>query len=1461
MLPFLRVIRRGCWGVSMTKGRPTIDKLQREQSTILGIDIGSVTVGIVELDRDSNVLSSDYRYHFGNPLLALRDAIKPDSLKRVRWIASTSSSPQLSIPAISFDTQLSLIAAGKHLVPKVGAIVSVGGERFSLIRFDDQGNYKDSKMNSACAAGTGSFLDQQARRLGLSDTASLAAAAAKARGPMPTIASRCAVFAKTDLLHAQQEGYQLEDICDGLCHGLAKNIADTLFSCDDVRQPIIFAGGVSLNKAVRNHLESIANIRFLEIPHAHVFGAFGAALLLHEQMLSIGRGHARKIPELKTSDLSNLALSTTLDDQENERFYEYEPLELRLSNYPDFRGSRHFEFWPQVVQSRYSVEVDLYDLTSSDNLVLGIDIGSTSSKAIVITPSRDVIAGFYTRTAGQPLVAVQSLFEAIAACIPDTPTGHSVSQRIKHVGTTGAGRKFIGSIIGADLIVDEITAHGVAASQLNPLTDTIIEIGGQDAKFTTLRNGAVTSSVMNFVCAAGTGSFIEEQAQKLGCPLENYSSLAQGVRAPAASDCCTVFMEKDVNEHLRNGFSREEVLATILHSVRENYIRKVVGHNKFGDHICFQGATAKNKALVAAFEQKLGKQIYVSKYCHLTGALGVASMLASKTDTTSRFRGLSLFKKEIPLNNELCTLCSNKCKIRVASVEGETVAFGFQCGRDYSSKRFVSANQSGFDLAKTRKESFPLPRPVNFKYPITIGIPAALYLYEDLPFWEHFFGSLGIKVKTSVQFKDAVALGKRLAGAEFCSPIAAFHGHAAYLADTTDYVFVPVYLDEPSREKGTRRQYCYYSQFISSLVATSGHTELKRKCLSPLLNYDHHALNAKIQLYQCLKGILDPAPSFLEIYTAYDQAWYAAEDSRNRLRGMAQLEAKENSSHAGDDIGVVLIGRPYTVLPPQMNKGIPDILANLGVKAFFQDMLSYTKEDLVNIQDILKTGHWRYASQILEAAEVTAKTPGLYPVLVTAFKCAPDSCTIDTFKQIVESHDKPYLILQLDEHDSPVGYETRIEAGVRAFRNHFRTKSEASRPARLPALRQEGLSLQGKTLLLPNWDSISCQFIVNNLVREGIDARLLSEDTSSIQRSLLNNTGQCIPLTCIAQNFIDYVNVHGLDPAKTVLWVMNAQVACNIGQFPYTIKNLLNRHGNGFEQASVYAGAISFSDFSMQAALNAYLAFLIGGVLRKLACKIRPYEKRAGDTDRALEASTTLFNAAFLGKTSKLDTLHAAAQLFESVQTTPQVKPKVALFGDIYVIDNEVMNQQIVRYIEDHGGEVVVTPYTESCKLVAKSYFRRWLREGSYADVVTGQTILAAAKLLEKRYLQKLEPLLGTDLNTKPSRDPAEILKIFNINPYNTGESFDNIIKMMHLVENYPDLSLFVQLNPSYCCPSLVTEAMTKEIERVTGVPVVSITYDGTASPKNDVILPYLRYPRRRQSVRPLEYQAEAQQS
>jgi predicted CoA-substrate-specific enzyme activase len=1372
------------------------------------------------MDLSGQIRKSAYLFHKGQIRESLAAAGRNLDLSTIRRIA-VCAAPCFNMDLVtSCNPQVAVIRAAKALCSQARSLLLVGAEKFMLIKFDEKGTFESVRSNSSCAAGTGSFLDQQAFRLNLSGIEELCETALRNRNPVPDIASRCSVFAKTDLIHAQQQGYSLEAICDSLCRGLAINIADTLFNQEAPQPPIFFAGGVSRNAAVIRHLEHILNTRFILHEYSHCMGAIGACYSVLQEKQAFSMHRIASLEEVLLPDDTGKA-------------YFYPPLSLKLSEYPDFGSKGSGSFKPVVSSHPVDVQVDLYAPLAKGETYeafLGIDIGSTSTKAMLTTTDRTPLAGFYTYTSGKPAEATQAIFESM----DDLIRKHEIMLSVKGVGTTGSGRKFIGRIIHADLVVDEITAHARAAHELNPKTDTVIEIGGQDSKFTLMQDGMVTFSQMNAVCAAGTGSFLEEQARKLGCPLSAYSQRTKGVPAPLASDRCTVFMERDTNQLLNKGYSVDEILATTLHSVMENYLKKVAVEGSIGNQICFQGATARNYSLVAAFEQRLGKKIFVSPYCHLTGALGIAILLGEEKPFETGFRGIDLYKEAFDFRSETCLICANHCRISVAVVQGKQEAYGFLCGRDYDTKKHVPPDLPVFNLLEARARVFNIRQPEIFLREAVIGLPASLHLFEELSLWKRFFANLSVRTVTSDRFTDHVKSGKRIAGAEFCAPIDSMYGHVAWLAGKADFIFFPVSLETRDKEDNSDRYYCYYTQYSASLVFALKDKGIPGKMISPMLNFSKGNRHVIKKLVESLHPVLGSAASPGKVKTAFEEALLFSHEQKKNLYSLFQTEFQPDAG-----ISVVLLGRPYVVLSKSMNKGIPDIFAGMGVKTFFQDMICPEELQSEETDLLIKKIPWYYAAKILETAKTAASSKNLYPVLITAFKCAPDAFIIEYFKKLLNDCHKPYLILQIDEHDSNVGYETRIEAAIRSFRNHAaldRTMIESKSPQLLPHLETR---INGKTLLFPNWDNLVAPLLVANLKRGGIDARLMQSSEMIIKKSMANNTGQCLPVNIVAQEFIDYVEQHCLQPEKTMLWMTKCYITCNLRLYPFYVKDLLEAYGHGFEKASVYTGELSHLEIAVSTSYYAYFAYLLGGLIRKVGCRIRPYEIIRGETDEAIQKSIFILESAFLGNRPMDSAVTEAISLFDKIGRREGKRRQVAIFGDLYVRDNDIMNQNLIRDIEENGGEVITTPYTDLVKITIENVIRRAMDRGDYFRTGLYRVMLGSIKILEDRYYKHFKKYLGP----KPVVNPVMLekhLAKFNISPYHSGESYENILKIFYIIGNYPDISLFVQTNPAFCCPALVTEAMAQEIRRITGIPVLTLTYDGTSGNKNDVIVSYL---------------------
>jgi predicted nucleotide-binding protein (sugar kinase/HSP70/actin superfamily) len=376
---------------------------------------------------------------------------------------------------------------------------------------------------------------------------------------------------------------------------------------------------------------------------------------------------------------------------------------------------------------------------------------------------------------------------------------------------------------------------------------------------------------------------------------------------------------------------------------------------------------------------------------------------------------------------------------------------------------------------------------------------------------------------------------------------------------------------------------------------------------------------------------------------------------------------------------------------------------------------------------------------------------------------------------------------------------------------------------------------------MPNWDNFVSPLIVANLKRAGIDARPLETSELSIRKSMVHNTGQCLPINIIAQNYIDYIEKHALDPSNTILWMMEGKMSCNLRQYPFYIKRILENYGNGLEKASVYSGELTHREMSVSVTYYGYFAYMLGGLFRKTACRIRPYEKHPGQTDKVFEEVHQILVKAFSGDSSMDRAIKEGMSLIEGIEYDREYrKPLVAIFGDLYVRDNDTMNQDLVRAIEDAGGEALVTPYHDYMKIVIENVFRRANQRGEHVETSMNRILLNVLKFMDDRHYKPFSKHLGPAPKIRP-RDLEKHLSDFNIHLLHGGESYDNILKIFYIVENYPEVSLFVQTNPSFCCPALITEAMTRRIKELTGVPIVTLTYDGTSDRMNDAIVPYIQ--------------------
>jgi len=680
------------------------------------------------------------------------------------------------------DDVQAAISAVTRLVPEARNILDIGGGSLTLVRLDGSGRFRGFSANSQCAAGTGSFLDEQAMRLGLTydDIAALDGV-----DDPPSVATRCAVFAKSDLIHLQQAGATPQQMWSGLCRGMSQTALQTLLKGKPLEGLTALIGGVAQNREVLRWLRDLSDSPLATSDDAHIAGALGAACVAHNDIDRTAaidwrewliREERRPLVQIEDDlDCAASVDTTVLFASEHAQ----EPLALTRTQYPSFDVLESY-----TDDEDNEVRISRWPTSEHISGTLGIDVGSTSTKLCLIDEA-GVLVDIYRKTAGDPIGATKKLFDALRS----VAEMRAATLDILGCGTTGSGRKLVGAVVAADAVVNEITAHVAGAMHVDAELETIFEIGGQDSKYMRTQGGQIADANMNYVCAAGTGSFVEEQARKLGVPLHDVGDRVLGLVPPQSSDRCTVFMEQDVNKLLRSGHDASQALAAVMRSVVQNYLNKVVGNRHYSrTKIGFQGATARNKGLVAAFETLLGVEMVVSPYCHVMGAWGVALLTQEELrdqDVESSFIGLDLSAREISLRKERCDKCNNDCDITHATIEGSShePSWGYMCGREPGAEK-MRVNRE-YDLFRKRRrwlwrDEAAAEAHTDGERQTVIGLPRTLTTFSQTPMYRRLFEELGAEVVlTDESERSTRERGAALTAADFCFPVKLGHGQVA----------------------------------------------------------------------------------------------------------------------------------------------------------------------------------------------------------------------------------------------------------------------------------------------------------------------------------------------------------------------------------------------------------------------------------------------------------------------------------------------------------------------------------------------------------------------------------------------------------------------------------------------------------------------------------------------------------
>ncbi len=1347
------------------------------EKKIIGVDAGSLSIKLAY--KENGITQHFRKEHWGEPLAAFNDLITTNEIKidNVSGIITGKYAGLLSrsfnIPVISPINCL-VKTIKDYDFPNVKYFIDIGSSGLSVIEVKD-GKFHRYDTNSLCAAGTGAFLDQQMQRMGLSYESLQDIPIIE--NP-PTIASRCSVFAKSDLIHRQQQGYSIEQLWNGLVKGLAESAYTTLFRGKTLNNDVFLIGGLANNK---------------------IFTHFFQKLLNNNNLV---------VAENPDYFLSN-ALITYIADEKNKD-------ELKKVNKESYKASYElplsFSKQRKTTHKHYldihNNEVDIWKLEKNKHydVYAGIDIGSTSTKLVLIDDNGTILTGLYTRTKGKPISAFKNLLEGINTLQNE----NNVSFNFKGTGTTGSGRKLVGQFAGADIIKNEITAHLKGAVKEFADVKTIFEIGGQDSKYIFVENGWMKDANMNYVCAAGTGSFLEEQAKNLSIKLDDIPTYCKNAKPPISSDRCTVFMEQDANQLLTNGYKRSEVMASVLYSVCKNYLHRVVQNRKVEEPVLFLGATAKNSGLVEAFENVLNKKVYTSEYSHLMGAIGIAEMLRNDPPGQSGFKGLSLINKEVVLTEENCNLCNNKCLIKYMRVENEdTVAsWGYMCGKEPEDEA-VKQN-THLDGLKFLEKTINARESKN--HLMKAYFPRALHYFSFNPFWQKFFSKINIQlIPSPVSNEEISDLAKSYSLSDFCYPLKLAIGHAMYSVRHDKLpVFLPYHIQDTPNNKAMNSYFCPLSQaFPAILKSVLGYNNLKTdNLLTPVIDFSKSDdFNIK-QLEQSVgKSYGIPGK---KIKQAYKEAKEENTEIKNKLRefGKTFIEKRKTNKPR-----FVILGRGYNILDQTLNLGLLSTIARYDYEVIPMDILPVKREDIpVEYKDM----YWSYGQKIVAASRYIKNQDDLFPIFLTNFSCGPDSFLLNTFEDIIGK--KPFLILELDEHGGDAGYMTRLEAFFDRVEHCFSEQPEIQNEKQIEYKIKN--SFEGSKIYIPPMHPIGTKLVSAAIRAYGIDSvPLVKEDIETFTKGSAYVRGsECMPATSTIGSFLHKISSEGNNSNNnTALFMPCASGPCRFGLYARLHNKILQ---NNNINASIISPSFDDNYGDIKGALRVHFlkAMIVSDIIYKLGCRLRPYEKEKGAVDSILEDGIKNLVSVFENKESISAALRKINSKLKKLEFFKEDKPLVGVVGEIYVRNSSFSNSNLVKRIEDNGGEAWVAPMME------------WVHYS--AEMKTAKTILdffshfisdSFTSIIENKYIKifnhflhnRKEPSIKEVMKVGDKYVPAEV----------EGEPVLTVGRAIGFAKQ--GAKLVVNVSPFGCMPGQVCSSIFKDVSNKFNIPIVSVFYDG----------------------------------
>jgi predicted CoA-substrate-specific enzyme activase len=1373
----------------------------------LGLDIGSVALKSVVLTDSYSIAYSSYVRISGQPASVLKSVIGEIvdrfSVEDFKAICFTGSGGKLAQDILGGDfvnEVIASLAANQRLLPDVRTIIEIGGEDSKLILTKpgiSSGKLllEDLAMNSLCAAGTGSFLDQQALRLNLSIEGEFGELAMKSKHP-PRIAGRCSVFAKTDMIHLQQIATPDYDIVAGLCYAVARNFKSAIAKGKKFIKPISFQGGVAANQGMIRAFEDILDLEpgELIIPEMHkLMPAYGAAVYVAESdkpaLFSMHADFSQR-----HSESSETASAEKLSyDFPDSKYYDVTSMKLEL---------------PKGANIGY----------------LGIDVGSLSTNVVVIDKDNNVLSRRYLMTAGRPLEAVQHGLKEV---------GDELDGRVKIVacGTTGSGRYLVGDFVGADVVRNEITAQATAAIAIDPNVDTIFEIGGQDSKYISIDDCVVIDFEMNKVCAAGTGSFLQEQAEKLDIKIEEeFGDRALGASCPVGlGERCTVFMESDLVAHQQAGAKKDDLIAGLAYSIVSNYLMKVVQDRRIGKHIFFQGGVAWNKAVVAAFEKTIGRAITVPPHHDVTGAIGSAILARSEIETEqSKFKGFDLSKKKYTVESFVCNDCSNMCEIRKVVIEGEKpLYYGSRCEK-YDVDR-TKKEVTGVDLFRQREKFLYAGfkrSDVEARKNVTIGFPRALLFHELYPFWSGFFRSLGFRTTLSPPTNQRIIKDSlENFSSETCFPIKVTFGHIINLINKqVDYIFLPSVIDVHDDNSPHEHSYlCPYIQAIPYNVKAN--IDLSSSGIK-LLSFP---VSLRMNNEFLMKNLRELQREFDLSEEEYSVAVAKALDSQQEFSRKCQEAGAEFLDSLGaDEKAVCIVSRPYNGCDSKLSLEIPRKLRELGVPVIPMDFLPLS-DYLPGIEN--RNMYWRFGQHILAAADFVRQRKNLYAVYITSFGCGPDSFITHFFSKRMVG--KPYLQIEVDEHSADAGAVTRLEAFLDSLKSH---RAQEMKPI---AAMSRPMNGNGRKVYVP-YMSDHAIALAAAMEACGTSAEALPEpDHDSLDWGKKFTSGkECFPCQVTMGDLIRKIKEPEFDPENSAFFMPAAGGPCRFGQYYLLQRSVLDKLGYGHVPIYSPDSENAYQDFPFSSSKFmriAWISIVATDLLYKLMRRTSPYITEPAKCADLYQRYLRILAEAIKQNGDVSKVLFSALTDFRRLERNGSArKPVIAVVGEIFLRTNRFSNNFLVERLEKLGAEVWLAPISEWIFYTNLTHKLRIRREGNLKQFLGSFIKDKIQRQIEKRLMEVLLPEV-------PMAHEAPIEELIRLaKPYiDVSISGEAILSIGKAIDYYHrGAAGIVNVLPLNCMPGTIVTSISKKIQNDCGnLPWLNLAYEGLEDKNEEIRL------------------------